>query len=113
MSCHQLFIEQMFEQKMRSLAVMIPLQTLDVPHNPHRFQDENRFIPSPEAVHEEVHVRNNFWTAPEKYTFTEKYLQQPKKFGYVSDFLILKVNIPYHWPTAYIDILVPTPRVLI
>jgi len=74
---------------MRSLAVIPPL-LLDCWQRRIRFINNNGLIEDPMSEFKERQMCN-VWTDSERDTFKEKYLQHPKHFSYIAQFLERKV----------------------
>ncbi|XP_062612338.1 nuclear receptor corepressor 2-like isoform X1 [Saccostrea cucullata] len=73
------------DKKMRSYAVVPPMM-LDARQRKLRYINNNGRVDDPMAEYEEGKFIN-VWTAQEKNIFKEKYLQHPKNFSYISQFL--------------------------
>lgn len=73
------------DKKMRSYAVIPPLMH-DARQRRCAFHNENGRIEDMMAEHQQRKALN-MWTAGEKETFKEKYLQHPKNFGAIAAFL--------------------------
>ena len=56
-----------------------------------RYIDDNGGIPAPKDIAIESMMRKYFWTASEVDVFTERYLEKPKNFGYITSYLESKV----------------------
>lgn len=70
------------DKKMRSYAVIPPLMH-DARQRRCAYHNENGLIEDMVAVHQQRKALN-MWTAGEKETFKEKYLQHPKNFGAIA-----------------------------
>jgi nuclear receptor co-repressor 2 len=79
------------EKKMRNLAV-IPPMLLDGKQRRRRYHNVAGLLEDPPQVNLESMSRVLYWTAEEKDTFREKYLQRPKNFGYIAAALENKVK---------------------
>jgi len=100
----------MSEKKMCSLTAKVPLQFLDVVCPQPRYLKENGFIRNLEENHlEMIGPHAPFWTESEKSVFTERYLAQPKKFGYIAEGLNSKVCVKYICIYIYIQCLFLVP----
>ena len=75
---------------MHSLAVVPPM-LLDARQRKLRFYNNNGLIQDPLVEYNKRQLFN-IWTPQEKEIFKEKYLQHPKNFGYISQFLDRKVT---------------------
>ena len=76
---------------MRSYAVIPPMM-LDSRQRAVRFINNNGLIEDALAEYKDRQVYN-VWTDSEKDTFKEKYMQHPKNFGYIAQFLERKVSL--------------------
>lgn len=74
---------------MRSYAVVPPMM-LDARQRKLRYTNNNGRVEDPMAEDEERKFIN-VWTPQEKNIFKEKYLQHPKNFSYIAQFLERKV----------------------
>ncbi|XP_056017947.1 serine/arginine repetitive matrix protein 2-like isoform X6 [Ostrea edulis] len=73
------------DKKMRSYAVVPPMM-LDARQRKLRYTNNNGRVDDPMADYEERKFIN-VWTTQEKNIFKEKYLQHPKSFSYIAQFL--------------------------
>lgn len=73
------------DKKMRSYAVVPPMM-LDARQRKLRYTNNNGRVEDPMAEDEERKFIN-VWTPQEKNIFKEKYLQHPKNFSYIAQFL--------------------------
>lgn len=77
------------DKKMRSYAVIPPMM-LDARQRKLRYTNNNGRVEDPMDEDEERKFIN-VWTPQEKNIFKEKYLQHPKNFSYIAQFLERKV----------------------
>lgn len=75
---------------MRSYAVVPPMM-LDARQRKFRFINNNGLIEDPMGDYKEKQIVNK-WTEHEKQVFKEKYLQHPKNFGLIAQYLPRKVR---------------------
>ena len=75
----------MEDKKMHSYAVIPPL-LLPPDERRRKFTNNNGLMRDPMQVHKEKEYVN-MWTEAEKETFVEKFLQSPKNFGMISQYL--------------------------
>ena len=73
------------DKKMHSYAVIPPL-LLPSDLIKRKFTNTNGLIPDPMVIYNDRKYVN-MWTDPEKETFREKFLQHPKNFGVISQYL--------------------------
>ncbi|XP_078336139.1 uncharacterized protein LOC111132990 isoform X2 [Crassostrea virginica] len=73
------------DKKMRSYAVVPPMM-LDARQRKLRYTNNNGRVEDPMAEYEDRKFIN-VWTPQEKNIFKEKYLQHPKNFSYIAQFL--------------------------
>ncbi|XP_046570749.1 LOW QUALITY PROTEIN: uncharacterized protein LOC124278997 [Haliotis rubra] len=73
------------DKKMRSYAVVPPMM-LDARQRKFRFINNNGLIEDPMGDYKEKQIVNK-WTEHEKQVFKEKYLQHPKNFGLIAQYL--------------------------
>lgn len=86
---HRKWYFQEEDKKMRSYAVVPPMM-LDARQRKLRYTNNNGRVEDPMAEDEERKFIN-VWTPQEKNIFKEKYLQHPKNFSYIAQFLERKV----------------------
>ena len=77
--------QEMEDKKMHSYAVIPPL-LLPPDERRRKFTNNNGLMRDPMQVHKEKEYVN-MWTEAEKETFVEKFLQSPKNFGMISQYL--------------------------
>ena len=77
--------QEMEDKKMHSYAVIPPLLLPEVERK-RTFTNTNGLIPDPLVIYNDRKYVN-MWTEAEKETFKEKYLQHPKNFGMIAQYL--------------------------
>ena len=77
--------QEMEDKKMHSYAVIPPL-LLPPDERKRKFTNTNGLIPDPMLIYNERKYVN-MWTDQERETFKEKYLQHPKNFGMIAQYL--------------------------
>ena len=77
--------QEMEDKKMHSYAVIPPLLLPEVERK-RTFTNTNGLIPDPLVIYNDRKYVN-MWTEAERETFKEKYLQHPKNFGMIAQYL--------------------------
>ena len=75
---------------MHAYAVTPPIM-YDARQRRNRYINRNSLLEDPMTMYKEQKMLN-IWTETEKMIFRERYLQQPKNFTYIAQYLERKVN---------------------